>query len=205
LERAPAEPAPDRRLPLRSRRALADTRPLAARARRQGHGPRTGRFHEPRWAPTRAQGPWDPPAYQGAYDQHRYARQHGGGADASWYERYGHGRRSLHPGPKGYTRPDERIREEVCERLWEASGLDTRDVEVSVSKGEVTLTGSVPERPMKYAVEDICDHVSGVMEIHGEKLPRTRALAVVPMFSAVVADLAPSRKRAGFFLHRSLT
>lgn len=129
----------------------------------QGFGPRTGRFEEPRWAPARAQGPWDPPAYEGAYDQHRFAPPY-----ASWHQRHGHSPRPLHPGPKGYTRPDERIREEVCDRLWQAGELDASDVEVSVEKGEVTLTGSVPVRAMKYAIEDLCDHVGGVVEIHNQ-------------------------------------
>jgi hypothetical protein len=136
----------------------------------QGYGPRTGRFHEPRWAPSRSQvpsqGPWDPPAYQGAYDQHRSLRDRAD--DQSWYDRYGHSPRVLHPGPKNYTRGDDRIRDEVCDRLWQAGGIDTSDVEVSVAKGEITLSGSVPERPMKYAIEDICDHVGGVVEIHNQ-------------------------------------
>jgi hypothetical protein len=37
-------------------------------------------------------------------------------------------------GPKGYTRPDERIWEEVCDRLTDDPLLDASDMEVKVSK-----------------------------------------------------------------------
>jgi hypothetical protein len=67
-------------------------------------------------------------------------------------------------GPRGYTRSDERIREEVCERLTDED-VDVGDVEVSVSGGEVTLTGTVRDRRTKREVEAIVDGVSGVTDV----------------------------------------
>lgn len=69
-------------------------------------------------------------------------------------------------GPKGYQRSDERIREEICERLAHARHVDVRDVEVAVQSGVVRLTGNVQDRREKYSIEEIADDVFGVREIH---------------------------------------
>lgn len=71
-------------------------------------------------------------------------------------------------GPKGYTRSDERIKEDVSEQLAQADDIDVSDIEVSVAKGEVTLSGSLPDRRMKYIVEHLVDSISGVTEIHNQ-------------------------------------
>jgi hypothetical protein len=92
--------------------------------------------------------------------------------------RYGHGpgveniepRRVPRPigrGPKGYQRSDDRIREDVCERLM-ASPYDASDVEVTVSQGEVTLTGTVRIRADKWGIEDVADSVLGVQDVHNQ-------------------------------------
>jgi BON domain len=49
-------------------------------------------------------------------------------------------------GPKGYQRADDRIREDVCERLAEDPDIDASDMEVTVKDGEVTLSGSAAGR-----------------------------------------------------------
>lgn len=67
-------------------------------------------------------------------------------------------------GPKGYRRSDERIREDVNDRLSEGY-LDASDVEVSVSNSEVTLTGTVNSRWDKRRAEDIAESVSGVTNV----------------------------------------
>ncbi|UDM53592.1 BON domain-containing protein [Cupriavidus sp. MP-37] len=69
-------------------------------------------------------------------------------------------------GPKGYQRSDERIREDICERLAHARHVDVSDVEVEVQGGVVRLTGNVRDRRQKYCIEDIVDDVFGVQEIH---------------------------------------
>ena len=68
-------------------------------------------------------------------------------------------------GPKGFSRSDERIREDVCERLTYDWSVDASDVEVNVSKGEVTLTGSVESRYSKRRAEDLVDDVPGVRHV----------------------------------------
>jgi len=71
-------------------------------------------------------------------------------------------------GPKGYKRSDERILEDVCERLTQHGRLDARDIDVKVENGEVTLSGTVDSRQAKRIAEDSLDSVSGVREVHNQ-------------------------------------
>ena len=68
-------------------------------------------------------------------------------------------------GPKGYERSDDRIREDVCERLTMDHDVDATDIEVFVSEGVVTLNGTVHERHAKRIAEDICESVRGVRDV----------------------------------------
>jgi len=68
-------------------------------------------------------------------------------------------------GPRGYRRSDERIREDVNDRLSDRSDLDASDVEVAVANGEVTLTGNVNSRRDKRLAEDMAENVSGVQNV----------------------------------------
>src|SRR5262245_29949641 len=52
-------------------------------------------------------------------------------------------RRFAGRGPKNYKRSDERIEEDVCERLTENAELDASDITVQVQNAEVTLSGTV--------------------------------------------------------------
>ena len=65
-------------------------------------------------------------------------------------------------GPKNYTRSDDRIKEDVNDRLSDSHYLDASDIEVSVDGGEVTLSGTVNSRSDKRRAEDLADSVSGV-------------------------------------------
>ena len=78
------------------------------------------------------------------------------------YESY-RGARGL--GPKGYKRSDERISEEVHQRLTDDSWLDASNVNVAVSGGEVTLTGTVDSREAKHRAERIVEDLSGVAHV----------------------------------------
>jgi hypothetical protein len=71
-------------------------------------------------------------------------------------------------GPQHYKRPDERIRDDVYERLTESHMVDARFVSVDVSEGNVTLTGTVTERRMRYAAEDLVEGVMGVSNINNQ-------------------------------------
>jgi osmotically-inducible protein OsmY len=70
-------------------------------------------------------------------------------------------------GPRGYRRSDERIGEEISERIAR-SGAWADDVEVSVNGGEVTLTGMVDDRREKLIIEEISDSVYGVKDVHNQ-------------------------------------
>ncbi|HEX6161067.1 MAG TPA: BON domain-containing protein [Thermoanaerobaculia bacterium] len=71
-------------------------------------------------------------------------------------------------GPKNYQRSDERIREDVCERLAMDHDVDASDIEVTVSAGTVTLTGMVPDRRAKRRAEDISESISGVKDVENQ-------------------------------------
>jgi len=68
-------------------------------------------------------------------------------------------------GPSGYTRSDDRIREDVCDRLTDDPTVDASKVEVRVNNGEVTLSGAVNHRWDKRRAEDIADNISGVKHV----------------------------------------
>jgi hypothetical protein len=80
-------------------------------------------------------------------------------------ERPGFFQRLFKRGPKGYQRSDERLREDISERLMYAMEIDSSEVTVSVSDGRVTLDGTVPDRYMKHAIEDLVDECPGVQDI----------------------------------------
>lgn len=71
-------------------------------------------------------------------------------------------------GPKGYRRSDERIAEDLNERLTEDALLDASGIEVEVSEGVATLRGTVDSRWMKHRAEDIADGCSGVRDVCNE-------------------------------------
>jgi osmotically-inducible protein OsmY len=68
-------------------------------------------------------------------------------------------------GPKGYQRSDERIREEVNDRLTDDPEIDATDIDVKVSQGEVTVSGNVPDRETKRMVEELVENCSGVRDV----------------------------------------
>lgn len=78
-------------------------------------------------------------------------------------------------GPKGYQRSDDRIREDVSDRLTAHGHIDASDIEVRIQAGEVTLIGFVDSRAAKRAAEDLADDVPGVREVHNQLRVRTHA------------------------------
>jgi len=78
-------------------------------------------------------------------------------------------------GPKNYRRSDERINEVLSERLMQSAHLDTGDVSVTVRDATVTLDGTVPERWMKHAIENIAITSWGVADVENRiRVPRPR-------------------------------
>jgi hypothetical protein len=68
-------------------------------------------------------------------------------------------------GPKGYKRPDATIHDDVCMKLADAD-VGASDVTVRVENGEVHLGGTVHSRAEKKYVEDLCEIVRGVADVH---------------------------------------
>jgi osmotically-inducible protein OsmY len=77
-------------------------------------------------------------------------------------------------GPRNYTRSDERIREDLNERLTDAHDIDASGISVEVSNGVVTLTGTVHERWMKHRAEDLADGCSGVRDVRNQLQVQSR-------------------------------
>lgn len=71
-------------------------------------------------------------------------------------------------GPKNYKRSEERIREDVSDRLSDHPYIDASDIEVSVTGSEVTLTGTVDSKQTKRRAEDVAESVSGVTDVHNQ-------------------------------------
>lgn len=85
-------------------------------------------------------------------------------ADAGWGAQGQHAGR----GPRGYRRSDDRIREEVCDRLTVAGTVDATNIEVDVRNGEVRLGGTVFDRYQKRYAEDLALSVHGVEDVQNE-------------------------------------
>ncbi len=68
-------------------------------------------------------------------------------------------------GPQRYSRSDERILEDVNERLTEDDLIDASDIQVRCSDGRIVLEGEVDDRWMKHRAEDIADACSGVKDV----------------------------------------
>jgi hypothetical protein len=68
-------------------------------------------------------------------------------------------------GPQGYRRSDERINDDVHDRLTEDPHIDASGITVSVNDGEVTLSGAVTSRHAKHHAEHIVEDLSGVKHV----------------------------------------
>lgn len=68
-------------------------------------------------------------------------------------------------GPKGYQRSEDRIREDVCERLAYDGHVDASNIDVKVEGSEVVLTGTVRSRAEKRRAEDLVDAIMGVRNV----------------------------------------
>jgi osmotically-inducible protein OsmY len=63
---------------------------------------------------------------------------------------------SRHPlAPRGIRRTDAQLYEDICEALMQRDDVDSSDVTVAVRESEVTLEGTVPQRSMRYLIEDL--------------------------------------------------
>lgn len=117
-------------------------------------------------------GDYGRPSFGGSYGE-----ASGYGTGSRWGSRSGYEvgahqrdvRRSFRGlGPASYKRPDERIRDDVYERLTDSHIIDARNIMVEVNQGNVTLSGKVTERRMRYAAEDLVADVMGVSNINNQ-------------------------------------
>jgi osmotically-inducible protein OsmY len=93
------------------------------------------------------------------------SRPAGYGASPGQYGGYGAGGGYRGVGPKNYKRSDERLTEDINERLTDDDDLDASNISVRVTNGKVTLEGMVDQRWMKHRAEDVVDACTGVTEI----------------------------------------
>lgn len=97
------------------------------------------------------------------------------------YERLGGGDRepggtNRGKGPRTYRRPDERIMEDINDRLCDNPYIDASEVDVTVSNGDVILTGTVDNREAKRLAADIGESVSGVTNVENRLRVRIKGI-----------------------------
>ncbi|HSP93816.1 MAG TPA: BON domain-containing protein [Thermoanaerobaculia bacterium] len=70
--------------------------------------------------------------------------------------------------PKGYSRSDDRIREDICDELTRRPDIDPARLTVAVKDGEVTLQGTVRDLDTRRIVDEIASRSAGVKQVHNE-------------------------------------
>lgn len=68
-------------------------------------------------------------------------------------------------GPKGYKRSDDRLREDICEKLTEDERIDATDIDVIITNAEVTLNGTVHTKEERRRAELLIDDIIGVTHV----------------------------------------
>jgi hypothetical protein len=122
-------------------------------------------FGEERWSPERK----SIHALEGAgrkgwdYDQNRGYGLVYGQTTPGRQERNNQGK-----GPRNYHRPDERILEDIYNRIAADWNLDAIDVDIKVDAGVVHLAGQVRDRTVRHRIEDITEAVRGVKSIENK-------------------------------------
>lgn len=128
------------------------------------------------------------PYYRRGYEDRRREPYFRGGHD-----RLAEGGTYAGRGPRGYQRSDERISEDINDRLTDDAYVDATDIEVIVNDTAVTLKGRVDSREEKRRAEDIVDSVSGVRDVSNQ----LRVGRSVPIVSEPDTQPPPRAKTAG--------
>lgn len=122
---------------------------------REAEGQHRRAMSDSRWQAS-AHDEWSPMPYAGAQPLPRY-------------------KEFIGKGPKGYSRSDALIQEDVSQRLSHGY-LDASEIEVSVKDGEVTLQGMVNSKHDRRLAEDLVEECFGVKDVDNRlKVPRSRA------------------------------
>jgi len=95
-------------------------------------------------------------------------------------------------GPKGYRRSDERIKEDISDRLMTHPDIDASDIDIAVSNGVVTLTGTTEDRHEKRLAEYIAEDVVGIDDVENRLKVRHGFWATVIGEKAVEREM-PTR------------
>ena len=103
--------------------------------------------------------------------------------------------RFLGRGPKGYRRSDERIREEICDRLLTHPDIDASDIEVVVRGGIATLAGTVEDRHEKRLAEFITEDAVGVDDVDNRLKVRHGVWAAISGERAADREVTTHAKR----------
>lgn len=101
-----------------------------------------------------------------SYDR-AYGRDYDAGHGTEPYGGLSYGRYSG-VGPRGYRRSDDRIQDDVNDRLTWHGYVDATDIQVEVNDGVVTLKGLVENRRQKRMAEDAAESVSGVEDVNNQ-------------------------------------
>jgi hypothetical protein len=128
--------------------------------------------------------------------------------DSSWtwdrnrsdYDRYGRHEESFGDkvknffgmGPKNYKRSDDRIREDISERLEDHPDVDASNIEVTVNEGTVTLAGTVDDRRAKRLAEDLTDNVRGVKDVNNQLRVQQSGISTTGRTGSSLGDVSSS-------------
>jgi osmotically-inducible protein OsmY len=155
----------------------------------QGYGQEHQVYGQRRYAyPERGREDFGRSEYSGwSGESYRDAPSFGGGMgphEQSWNARQGMGGfeqgrgtmagRHYGKGPRGYKRSDDRLREEISDRLMQHPQIDASEIEVVVKDGDVLLKGTVEDRYVKRMIEDIAEGVLGVKDVTNQVRVRGR-------------------------------
>lgn len=102
-----------------------------------------------------------------SYGQSGYGQGYG----QTYGQNYGQSGRGK--APKNYKKSDDRIRDDVSERLID-DGYDCSEVEVNCQDGLVTLSGECCDRGMKHGMEHAASDVHGVKDVQNQLRVKSR-------------------------------
>lgn len=68
-------------------------------------------------------------------------------------------------GPSDYRRSQDRIREDICDRLTDDDRVDASNIRVQIEDDAVILSGTVNSRDEKRRAEDLVESISGVRNV----------------------------------------
>ena len=79
-------------------------------------------------------------------------------------------------GPRSYQRTDDRILDDINDRLCDNPYLDASNIELGIKEGDVILMGSVHTREDKRLAEEIAENVTGVKNVENRLRVNVRSI-----------------------------